>query len=174
VLKTWSYAYRKEFEVEPPNLKLKEITSLKKLLLKNMQEMLKDDIPKVSHIKGLGTVGLSGILAYAHPSRFPSLRKFLFYCGYTQASHKHKIVHKSGKSNLHYNRRIPPIMFVIVEGLIKQKNSIYYPLYLKMKEDAKLRCPRKKKGVNHYVAINRTATFLLKEIYSIWCVKNVS
>lgn len=170
-MKHWQCAYQKQFEEEPPTIKLKEMKHFKYTLKIQIQNLIKNDLAKVSHIKGLGVIGLGGILAYAHPSRFPSLRKFLFYCGYTKASHTLKRKHPSGKSNYYYNRRIPPIMFNVVQGLIKAKNPKYYSLYLKFKLNLKLKNPTKPKIAIHRMAINRTATFLLKEIYSIWSGK---
>jgi hypothetical protein len=48
------------------------------------------------------------------------------------------------------------------------KDEKYYPLYLKMKQDAKIRQPEKSKMAIHRIAMNRVATFVLKEVYNIW------
>jgi len=169
-MKNWRWAYQKEYEGDPTEIdkifNVKELDKLKYRLIYKMTKMIKTEIDQISHIKGVGPVTLAGILAHAHPNRFPSLRKFLFYCGYTNASRTLKKVHPSGKSNLHYNRKIPPIMFNSCLSIIKAKDTKYYPLYLKLKEDMKLKYPDIKS--THYVAINRLSTIVLKEIYSIF------
>lgn len=162
IIQNWRYGYHKEYETEPPNINIDEVKKLKTQILKELSAMIKDDLPQIKHIKGVGIVSLSGILAYAHPSRFPSLRKFLFYCGFTEASKRLR----KPTGALRYNPLIKPIMFNAVECMIRAKDHTYYQLYLKFKEDMKLKYPTYKS--THYVAINRTATFLLKELYSIY------
>jgi hypothetical protein len=160
-MKNWSTAYQKDFD-KTPEIGLEQAILLKKTLSKELQVLMKDELPKVKHIKGLGSRYLAGILAYAHPDRFSSQRKFLFYCGYTQASRIRK----------NYCRRIKPIMYNLVESVIMAKDPKYYTLYLKFKEDAKIRNPDKPKMAIHRIAVNRTATFLLKEIYELFRVEN--
>ena len=123
-MKNWSTAYQKDFDIAP-DIGLEKILQFKKTLTKKLSILVKDELPKVDHIKGIGPRYLAGILAYAHPSRFPSLRKFLFYCGYTQAS----------RTNKNYNRRIKPIMRLLAESVIMHKDTKYYPLYHKVKEE---------------------------------------
>ena len=159
-MKNWSTAYQKDFDTAP-DIGLEKALSLKKSLTKELAVLVKDELPKI-HIKGLSTISLAGILAYAHPSRFPSKRKFLFYCGYTQASLEKKT----------YCRRIKPIMYNLVGSIIKAKDPKYYALYLQFKEDAKARTPDISKIAIHRIAMNRTATFILKEIYSLFRVEN--
>jgi len=158
-MKNWSTAYQKDFG-EVPDIDVGQTIILKETLAKELKILTKKErrkIKHIMHIKGLGSRYLAGILAYAHPSRFPGQRKFLFYCGYTQASGKLK----------KYNRRIKPIMYNLVGSIIKAKDPKYYGLYLKFKEDAKTRNPNKPKIAIHRIAINRTATFFLKEIYEL-------
>lgn len=156
-MKNWSIAYQKDFD-KTPNIGLEYTSQLKKTLAKELAALVKSELPKVKHIKGFGPCYLAGILAYAHPSRFPSLHKFLFYCGYTMVSRETK----------KYCRRIKPIMYNLVGSAIKAKDPKYYALYLKLKEDAKTKYPAKSKMKYHMIAINRTATFILKEVYQIW------
>jgi hypothetical protein len=63
-------------------------------------------------------------------------------------------------------------MYNLVGSIIKAKDPKYYALYLKFKEDAKARTPGKSKIAIHRIAINRTATFILKEIYELFRVEN--
>jgi len=154
VMKNWTTGFEKDFDYKP-EIHLKELEQLKRSLAKELKFLVKDDLKKI-HIQGLNVVGLSGILAYAHPSRFKSLRKFLFYCGYKQSSRELK----------HYCRKIKPIMYILVRDIIMNKDEKYYPLYLK--KDAKIRQPEKSKMAIHRIAMNRVATFVLKEVYNIW------
>jgi hypothetical protein len=59
-------------------------------------------------------------------------------------------------------------MYILVRDIIMNKDEKYYPLYLKMKQDAKIRQPEKSKMAIHRIAMNRVATFVLKEVYNIW------
>jgi len=160
-MKNWSTAYQKDFD-KAPDIGLEQTTLLKKTLAKQLQILMKNELLKVKHIKGIGAISLAGILAYAHPSRFPSLRKFLFYCGYPQASKEEKT----------YCRRIKPIMYNLVGSIIKAKEPKYYNLYLKFKTELNHKCPDKPKKTIDMTARNRTATYLLKEIYELFRVEN--
>ena len=159
-MKNWSTAYQKDFD-SIPEIGLEKVTLLKKNLTKEFTVLVKGDLTKI-HIKGLGSRYLAGLLAYAHPSRFPSQRKFLFYCGYTQSS----------RLNKNYCRRIKPIMYNLIGNIIKAKDPKYYTLYLKFKEDARMRISDKSKMALHRIAVNRTATFVLKEVYKTFRVEN--
>ena len=161
-LHNWTVSFEKDFGYKP-NINLEQAIKLKNQLNRELEILIKNELPKVDHIQGFGVISLSGILAYAHPNRFFSLRKFLFYCGYKQSSRELK----------HYNHKIKPIMYNLVQSIIVWKDPKYYPLYLKMKEDTKIRHPEKCKCkiAIHRMAANRTATFLLKEVYQIWSVK---
>ncbi len=160
-MKNWSTAYQKDFD-KTPEIGLEQAILLKKTLSKELKVLMKDELPKVKHIKGFGVISLAGILAYAHPNRFPSKRKFLFYCGYTQASRKLK----------RYSRRIKPIMHELSKETIIYKDAKYYPLYIKFKEDLSKRYPERSKKAIDVIARNRIATYLLKEIYELFRVEN--
>jgi len=158
--KNWCTAYQKEYNVSPSQfVNIKELNKEKRLFSKQLEQLIKYELPMNFKIRGLSTISIAGILAYAHPSRFPSQRKFLFYCGYTQASRKMR----TKKGALRYNPSLKPILFNACMSLIKQKNPKYYPMYLKIKIDLRVKYPEVKS--THYIAINRLATLLLKEIY---------
>jgi len=159
-MKNWQTGYEKDFD-DKPDIGLVQATHLKEKLMKEITIILGSEIKKVNHIKGFGPRCLAGILAYAHPSRFPSLRKYLFYCGYTEASRKNKC----------YRHSVKGIMFLLVGNLMKQKDKHYYPMYLEFKEKLRVKFPTKPKMAIHMIAINRTATFILKEVYQIWRVE---
>lgn len=159
-MKNWQIGFTKDFG-ESPNIGLRDLERRKWRLKAHLRLKMAPELSKVEHIEGLGAIGLSTILAYAHPERFPSQRKFLYYCGFTQAS----------RVNKKYNRRIKPALFIMVLKIIQNKDPKYYPLYLKLKTDAATKKPDATKGYINAIAFNRTATFLLKEIYSIWRVE---
>jgi hypothetical protein len=159
-MKNWSRSYQKDFATIP-DIGIQHAIMLKKTLTKQLHILMKTQLPKVKHIKGFGPRYLAGILAYAHPNRFPSLRKFLFYCGYTQASRKLK----------RYNRRIRPIIYRLTRQVIMQKDKEYYPLYLKIKDDlGQCFVLRTKKAID-MMARNRIGTYLLKEVYRLFRVE---
>lgn len=157
IMKNWQTSQYKDFG-NKPDMNLEQMIKLKKQLIKEITTLLGDDLKKVKHIKGFGPRYLAGILAYAHPSRFSSQRKFLFYCGYTQASRELK----------HYNRKIKPIIYQVIKNTIMKKDDMYYNMYISFKEHYKQKFPERHKMKWHMLAINRTATFLLKEVYFIW------
>jgi len=156
-MKNWTIAYEKDFGYKP-NINLAEALKLKNQIKKELVVLLGNELQKVKHIKGFGIISLAGILAYAHPSRFPSLRKFLFYCGYTMASRKLK----------NYNRKIKPIMYSLITSLTRNKDLKYYQLYLNFKKYDEEKTPNVTKMHHHMVAMNKVATQVLKEVYKIW------
>lgn len=155
MLKNWRFAYKREFSHNPINVGLEKISDKKKQLLKDIKVIVKGDLKKVKHIKGLGLRYLAGLLAYAHPKRFRNLHRFLLYCGY-----------KGGF--LHYNRKVKSIVNRITIHLIMNKDEHYYPFFLKLKSDLNCRFPKYRKGKIDGMAKNRLGTFLLKEVYQIF------
>jgi hypothetical protein len=160
-MKNWQTSFTKDFG-NSPNIGLETIEKCKQQLMKEIGNIIKIEREKTRHIKGFGPRYLAGILAYAHPTRFSSLRKFLFYCGYTEASRKLK----------KYNRRIKPIMHLLTTQVIMHKDTKYYSLYLKFKEQLSQRYPNKSKKPIDIMARNRLATYLLKAIYELFRAEN--
>lgn len=158
MVKNWLQAYKRTFGLNPISLELKRIQKKKETILKDVKGMLKEELRKVEHIKGLGARYLAGILAYAHPNRFSSLRKFLAYCGYKE----------SAKVTGRYNRKVCSMVNRVVRELIIHKDENYYPLYLKIKKDLAERHPNYSKRKIDAMARNRVGTFLLKELYILF------
>ena len=154
--KNWITSFKKDFGTSP-EIGLEKSLMLKKALLKEVNKLIKTDLEKVSHIKGLSTISLAGILARAHPNQFSSRWKFLCYCGYTQTS---RVTHK-------YNRGVKSAVHQTVESLIKWKNKPYYDLYKKFKASFQEVYPNRKMKC-HKMAMNRAGTFMLKEIYGLF------
>ena len=108
----------------------------------------------------------------AHPKDFPTLSKYLIYCGYKGISRKTN----------RFSRKAKYIVWNITKNILMAKNEKYYPLYLKIKEQIKKKgltcssCFRKgckKRDPNRPIcngridemAWNRVGTLILKEIY---------
>lgn len=155
MIKNWTWAYEREFGETPINLNLEQIEKKKKEMLKKAKPLVKNDLKKVKHIRGLGLRYLAGLLAYAHPNRFPTLHRYLYYCGYTGAS----------KVTKRYNRKVKSLVYQIVKGLIMHRDPVYYQKYLKIKSELSDDYPKHKKDG---VARNRVGTLLLKEFYRIF------
>jgi len=155
MLKNWKTSYEKEFGCNPIDIGLEQILNKKKELLKDAKVLIKDDLRKVKHIKGLGTRYLAGLLAYAHPKRFRNLHRFLLYCGYKG-------------NNLKYSRKVKSIIHQVVINLIMHKDKHYYALYLKIKNDLNKKFPKYRNGRIDGMARNRVGTFLLKEVYTLF------
>ena len=155
MVKNWMKAYRREFDEEPIDVGLEQIRKKKQEIMKEVKVMIKDELKKVKHIKGLGPRYLAGLLAYAHPKRFQNIGRYLYYCGYTKAS---KLTKK-------YSRKVSGLVYQIVESLIRQKDERYYPLYVKIKSEQLSDFPKAKR---HRIAMNRVGTLFLKEFYKIF------
>lgn len=155
MIKNWTKAYKREFGEEPIDVGLAELERKKKEILKEVKLLIDDDLAKVQHIKGLGVRYLAGLLAYAHPNRFPNVGRYLYYCGYTNAS----------KITKRYSRKTSSLVHQVAVELIRGKDPKYYPLYLKIKEEQPKDFPKIKK---HRIAINKMATIFLKEFYYLF------
>lgn len=158
MLKNWSTAYKRQFGENPIDIGLAEIEMKKKEILKDAKVIIREDLKKVTHIKGLGVRFLAGLLAYAHPSRFSNLHKFLHYCGYKG----------SAKISKKYSRKVCSLVHQIAKSLLMHKDPEYYSLYQKLRNDLRSKYPNARKIKTYNIAINRVGTFFLKEIYYIF------
>ena len=157
-LKNWLRAYKRDFDENPIEIPLGNLEKKKKQILKEILVLIRDDLKKVKHIKGVGVRYLAGLLAYAHPERFSNLHKFLHYCG------------RKGSSRISkkYNHKVSSLVHQMTTEAVIHKDQKYYPLYKKIKEDLKTKHPTYSKIKIHSMALNRIGTFLLKEIYSLF------
>lgn len=153
-LKNWSKSWGKQFgKLNDPHLEafLKDIMIKQKELLKEAEYELGDKTKLCENWNGIGIRHLAYMFAFANPNRFPSLRKFLHYCGRKESS---KITKK-------YNRLISSIVYQISVSLMRAKDEKYYPLYLKIKSEFDEERPI----INHRKALNRVSTLWLKDFY---------
>lgn len=156
MFKNWKWAYKREFgQLIDISLNEEEIEAQKKKVINGLKVLLLDKKEKTKHIKGLGIRYLAGMLAYADPKRFPTVGRYLYYCGYTKAS---KLTKK-------YSRKVCSLVYQIVNCMIKAKDERYYHLYLKIKQEQAAEFPKFKK---HRIAINRVGTLFLKEFYNLF------
>jgi len=152
-------SYEKEFgQSEAYSVVLASLEEQKKLALKMLKPLLSDELSKVDDIKGVGIRFLAGLLATAHPKRFPTLSKYLSYCGYKETSWR------QGKGK--FNREAKSVAWQMSKSIILHRDPHFYPLYIKIKNDLKNKNPEYAKSKINGMTINRTSTFLLKEIYS--------
>jgi len=154
ITKNWRISYLKEFGEQVP-IDVSNITKAKRQKRKQIVEMIVSDRQKILIGKGLYDIYLAIILAFAHPSRFSSCRKFLHYCGYTQ----------SAKLSKKYRRDVHSAGNQIARYLIMTKDLKYYPLYKNIKEQFSRKYPDYPKIKVDRMVKNRIATLALKEIY---------
>jgi hypothetical protein len=156
MLKNWKHSFNREFGVSPINISMEQLGAEKKKILREVELLIRNQLQllKVPHIMGIGTCSLAELLAFAHPERFPTLNRYLFYCGYTKAS----------KITKRYNRKVCGLIFRITNQLIRE-NPKYYALYRKIKEEQPADFSKIRK---HRVAMNRVATLFLKEFYCLF------
>jgi len=158
VVERWSRHYEAMFgnraEVEIAGLE-----RARKKLRSVIEKLVEEDFEELPSIEGLSKFLLGKLLAYAHPRRFPTLRKFLRYCGYRGTA----------KYDGKYCRRAKSTAYLMVWSVIIHKDREFYPRYLKMREEFSRDNPDWSKGKVDGVVRNRLATLLLKKIYrNIW------
>jgi transposase len=151
-------AFKREFGVNPIKVDTSELEAKRRELVKQINELVKSNAEKTQHLKGVGGLLLAKLLAYAHPKRFPSLRKFLAYCGYKQSSAE------TGR----YNRKAKKTVKLMVDTLIMNKDDFYYPLYELIRCDLEKKHPEYPRHKIDGMTRNRVGTFLLKELYRLF------
>ena len=166
--KNIKYAFEKKYgKSEVHDNLIKTLESEKQKVLKQVEPLIKNELELVEGIKGVGLRLLAGLLSVADPRRFSSLRDYLNYCGYRDRFYykNPKKGYVKGNFRRHYNGQAHTVTWQIVEGLIMHKDLNYYPFYLKVKRDLTSKHPTYRKCEINSMAINRIATFLLKDIY---------
>jgi len=173
-MRNYSIGFEKDFDIKP-KLDLSFFEIQKRTIAYKLHSLLSKEL-KIIDIKGFGPTNLACILTFAHPNKFPSLRKYLFYCGYTSRN----------KLTVNYCHRIKPTMYLILDGIMRKKDPKYYPIYIKIKNEwlakfedenfvksfqeahSKSKIYKKfpKKLIADGLARNRVSTLILKEVYS--------
>lgn len=106
-------------------------------------------------IKGLGKRIWAGIVVTAHPNDFKCLSAYLRFCGLTEDVVKN---HK-------YNRHAKMLYHMLAEGILRQGDPTFRPIYDKCKVDVADKNPSYTKMHIHNAALNRTATMLAKHVF---------
>lgn len=106
-------------------------------------------------IRGLGKRIWVGLMVTADPADFKCLSAYLRFCGLTAdviESHK-------------YNRHARMLYHTLAVSVMRQRDSVFRPIYDKCKSDLAEKFPDYPKYRINNMALNRTATFLAKHIY---------
>lgn len=152
---------------------IKLFEKAKQDLLKQVKPLVREEMSRVSHIKGVGIALTARILAVAHPNRFSSGSAYRTYCGFT------KISRESNK----YNRLAKSLYYLMAQSTMMHKDPVYREIYDTVKErELSKTCAtcwltikghkcRKRKSPKqlvcpvraHTVALNRVATKIANE-----------
>jgi len=138
------------YDIGIDTLKAAENSCLKKIV------KLAPPILEGLQIRGLGPRLWAGIIITANPANFPNLSSYLRYCGLVNLD---QLNHK-------WNRHANSLYRMLAEEVMKLRDDKFRPIYDKCKADIAQRFPDYTKGHIHKAALNRTATFLAKEIHS--------
>jgi len=139
------------YDIGIDTLKAAENSCLKKIV------KLAPPIPQSLKIKGLGPRLWAGIYITANPVNFPKLSGYLRYCGLVDTN---QLDHK-------WNRHACMLYHMLADEVMKQRDERFRPIYDKCKADIAERYPEYTKAHIHNAALNRTATFLAKEVWQV-------
>lgn len=138
------------YDIGIDTLKASENSCLKKIV------KLAPPVTQSLKIKGLGPRLWAGIFITANPANFPTLSRYLRYCG---------LVDKE-QLGTKWNRHACMLYHMLADEVMKHKDEKFRPIYDQCKSDIAEKYPEYTKLHIHNGALNRTATFLAKEIYS--------
>lgn len=138
------------YDIGIDTLKAAEKSCLKKIV------KLAPPVPQALKIRGLGPRLWAGIIITANPANFSTLSSYLRYCG---------LVDKE-QLGTKWNRHACMLYHLLADEVMKQRDEKFRPIYDRCKADIAESHPEYTKLHIHNAALNRTATFLAKEIYS--------
>jgi len=140
---------------------LKLLEGERERILRQVSPFIETEYKRVKHIKGLGKALFAQLRAEANPKRFPTLSKYLIYCGY-----KGCVVNRYRKGDgRRPNYTAKSLLYQIAEQTIRHRDPTYRPLYDRCKQRLKERHPDWTKAHVHGAALNRVATFIAKEVW---------
>jgi hypothetical protein len=154
ITKTWCIAYRKDFAENIP-IDVSAISRAKRQKRQQIARMIASEREKIPSSKDLRDMLLAKVLAFAHPTRFSTCRRFLHYCGFTQ----------SAKLSKKYRRDVHSTGYQMAISVVMTKNLKYYPLYKTIKQQLLLKHPHYSKSKVDGMAKTRIATLIFKDIY---------
>ncbi len=142
-------------------LQQREKTVLKELC--EIFEVKAYDRRGMPDIKGLGVRIWIGLMITANPMNFKAMSSYLRFCGLTgDVIQNHK-----------YNRHAKSLYHMLSEQILKRGDGKFRPLYDKLKADMAIKYAGQSRVRINNAALNRTSTFLAKEIYH-FCKENGS
>jgi len=150
-----SFHFSPSNDTLPYDIGIDALKAAERSCLKKIVELV-PPIPQSLKIKGLGPRIWAGIFITANPANFSTLSSYLRYCGLVNLD---QLDHK-------WNRHAKMLYHMLAEEVIKQRDEQFRPVYDKCKTDIAERYPEYTKAHIHNAALNRTATFLAKEIWT--------
>lgn len=137
------------YDIGIDTLKASENSCLKKIV------KLAPPIPQSLKIKGLGPRIWAGIYITANPANFPSLSSYLRYCGLVNLD----------QLNHRWSRHARMLYHLLADEVNRHRDEKFRSIYDKCKSDIASTHPDYTKLHIHNGALNRTGTFLAKEIW---------
>jgi len=154
---------------------IKLFEGTKQKLLKQVRPLIKEEMSRVSHIKGIGPALVARILAVAHPNKFSSGSAYRTYCGFT----------KESRGTNKFNRLAKSLYYLMAQQTMIHKDPVYREMYdtVKEKELTKTcatcwltikghKCKKRKSPDQsvcpiraHTVALNRVSTKIATEFF---------
>lgn len=142
-------------DILPYDISIATLKAAESSCLKNIIK-LSPLIPLSLKIKGLGPRIWAGIFITANPANFPTLSSYLRYCGLVNLD---QLNHK-------WNRHARMLYHMLADEVMRLRDETFRPIYDKCKADTAKNHPEYTRMHIHTAALNRTATFLAKEIWS--------
>lgn len=137
------------YDIAIDTLKAAENSCLKKIV------KLAPPVPQSVKIKGLGPRIWAGIFIKANPVNFPTLSRYLRYCGLVDQK----------QLGTKWSRHARMLYHLLAESVMKYRDGRFRPIYDECKKDIAVSHSDYTRKHIHNAALNRTATFLAKEIY---------
>lgn len=156
-LKIIEGAYLSEYGSSKDNF-ISILEKEKELVEKILERIFRTEIALFDDIKGISTVTVVKALLFSNPRKFSCVSRYLRYLGFTEAVSRTE----NGKRRIN-PKRTP--FYEMSKNVVRAKDKIWYPLYLKVKEDLKKKFPDDKPFINDAKAMNRVSTLLAKEFY---------
>lgn len=168
-IKNMSKSFKRQFGFDNSIFlnQIKELEKQKSTYYKKLGSLVKLDLKRVSHIKGLGNRILAEILFLKHPKYFDDWRQYIKYCGF----------YADGRKTGKFNHALKDAYYLAVRGIIMNKDEHYSKIYYDLKKGLRKGHPEKIKenekirwnnGHIDNIARNRVATQLSKDVWQIF------
>lgn len=131
-------------------------------LIDSAMPLLSPEFRRLKHIKGVDKRLIARLISIAHPRDFPTLSKWLVYCGYKGFVLSR---YKKGKGK-RPNYQAKSILHLMAKGTMVHGDKNYRSIYDQCKERYSKEHPDYIKGRIHGMALNRVATLIAKEIWN--------